>query len=50
MLYWSTDIGGLQGLPASHSSDHKPLLDLSDAWDVIGNYDDYPELYTRWFQ
>jgi alpha-D-xyloside xylohydrolase len=50
MPYWSTDIGGWQGLPASHTPNHKPLLDPSDARDVVGNYDDYPELYTRWFE
>jgi alpha-D-xyloside xylohydrolase len=50
MPYWSTDIGGWQALPSSHTPDHNPLLDPSDARDVVGNYDDYPELYTRWFQ
>ena len=50
MPYWSTDIGGWQGLPAHHTPAHKPLLDPSDARDVVGGYDDYPELYTRWFQ
>ena len=29
---------------------HKPLLDPSDARENVGGYDDYPELYTRWFQ
>ncbi|WP_419804666.1 TIM-barrel domain-containing protein [Terriglobus sp.] len=50
MPYWSTDIGGWQGLPARHTPAHKPLLDPSDARDVVGGYDDYPELYTRWFE
>jgi len=50
MPYWSTDIGGWQYLPGSHKPTHSPLLDPSDARDNIGGYDDYPELYTRWFQ
>ncbi|MEO8737885.1 MAG: TIM-barrel domain-containing protein [Edaphobacter sp.] len=50
MPYWSTDIGGWQYLPAVHKPKHTPLLDPSDARDNVGNYDDYPELYTRWFE
>ncbi len=50
MPYWSTDIGGWQYLPASHHPAHPPLLDPSDARDNVGQYDDYPELYTRWFE
>ena len=50
MPYWSTDIGGWQGLPATHKPNHPPLLDPTDARDVVGGYDDYPELYTRWFE
>jgi alpha-D-xyloside xylohydrolase len=50
MPYWSTDIGGWQGLPYSHTPAHTPLLDPSDARDNVGRYDDYPELYTRWFE
>jgi alpha-D-xyloside xylohydrolase len=50
MPYWSTDIGGWQYLPSSHTPDHAPLLDPSDARDNVGHYDDYPELYVRWFQ
>ncbi len=48
--YWSNDTGGWQGLPAVHHPEHPPLLDPSDARDVVGGYDDYPELYTRWFE
>ncbi len=48
--YWSTDIGGWQFLPAVHHPAHPPLLDPSDARDNVGGYDDYPELYTRWFE
>ncbi|ADV83203.1 TIM-barrel domain-containing protein [Terriglobus saanensis] len=50
MPYWSTDIGGWQYLPGTHKPVHPPLLDPSDARDNVGGYDDYPELYTRWFQ
>lgn len=50
MPFWSTDIGGWQYLPGSHTPAHAPLLDPSDARDNVGAYDDYPELYTRWFQ
>ena len=50
MPYWSTDIGGWQYLPAVHKPEHPPLLDPSDARDNVGHYDDYPELYTRWFE
>jgi alpha-D-xyloside xylohydrolase len=50
MPYWSTDIGGWQYLPGSHTPEHPPLLDASDARDNVGHYEDYPELYVRWFQ
>jgi alpha-D-xyloside xylohydrolase len=50
MPYWSTDIGGWQYLPAAHKPVHPPLLDPSDARGNVGEYDDYPELYTRWFE
>jgi alpha-D-xyloside xylohydrolase len=48
--YWSNDTGGWEYLPKEHHPAHKPLLDPSDARDNVGGYDDYPELYTRWFQ
>ncbi len=48
--YWSNDTGGWQYLPQEHHPAHKPLLDPSDARSTVGGYDDYPELYTRWFQ
>jgi alpha-D-xyloside xylohydrolase len=50
LTYWSNDTGGWQSLPAEHHPAHKPLLDPSDARANVGGYDDYPELYTRWFQ
>ena len=50
IAYWGNDIGGWQYLPAVHHPAHPPLLDPSDARDNVGGYDDYPELYTRWFE
>nr|WP_255550977.1 glycoside hydrolase family 31 protein [Granulicella sp. dw_53] len=50
MPYWSTDIGGWQYLPSTHTPERAPLLDPSDARDNVGHYDDYPELYVRWFE
>ena len=50
LAYWSNDTGGWQYLPAVHHPAHPPLLDPSDARDNVGGYDDYPELYTRWFE
>jgi alpha-D-xyloside xylohydrolase len=43
-------VGGWQYLPAVHHPAKPPLLDPSDARDNVGDYDDYPELYTRWFE
>jgi alpha-D-xyloside xylohydrolase len=48
--YWSNDPGGWQYLPSVHKPARRPLLDPDDARDTVGGYDDYPELYTRWFQ
>ncbi len=50
ITYWSNDTGGWQYLPGEHHPAHKPLIDPSDARANVGGYDDYPELYTRWFQ
>ncbi len=50
IAYWGNDIGGWQPLPATSNPAHPPLLDGSDAKDVIGGYSDYPELITRWYQ
>jgi len=50
VTYWSNDTGGWQYLPSEHHPAHKPLLDPSDARAEVGGFDDYPELYTRWFQ
>ncbi len=50
--YWDTDIAGFfsPAVPADYHAAHKPLIDGSDAHDVIGNYEDYPELFVRWFE
>jgi alpha-D-xyloside xylohydrolase len=48
--YWSNDTGGWGYLPREHHPAHPPLIDPSDARANVGGYDDYPELYTRWFQ
>ncbi len=50
IAYWGNDIGGWQYLPYTHHPAHPPLLDPSDARENVGHYDDYPELYTRWFE
>jgi len=50
ITYWSNDTGGWEYLPKEHHPAHTPLLDPSDARANVGGYDDYPELYTRWFQ
>lgn len=50
--YWDTDIAGFfsPAIPAQYHAAHKPLVDGSDAREVIGNYEDYPELFVRWFE
>jgi alpha-D-xyloside xylohydrolase len=50
IAYWGNDIGAWQGLPKTHTPVHTPLIDPSDARDNVGGYDDYPELYVRWYQ
>jgi alpha-D-xyloside xylohydrolase len=50
MPYWSTDIGGWQFLPNVHKPERPVLIDPSDARAEVGGYDDYPELYVRWFE
>jgi alpha-D-xyloside xylohydrolase len=50
MPYWCSDTGGFLNLPPEHHPLHTPLLDPSDARDNVGGYDDYPELYVRWFE
>jgi len=50
MPYWSTDIGGWQYLPESHKGERPVLIDAGDAKENVGNYEDYAELYVRWFE
>jgi alpha-D-xyloside xylohydrolase len=50
IAYWTQDIGGWQYLPKEHHAAHPALLDASDARDNVGGYEDYAELYTRWFE
>jgi alpha-D-xyloside xylohydrolase len=50
LAYTGNDIGGWQGLPSHHKPAHPPLIDPSGARDNVGNDDDYPELYVRWFE
>jgi alpha-D-xyloside xylohydrolase len=50
IAYWTQDIGGWQYLPKEHHPAHPPLLEASDARDNVGGYEDYAELYTRWFE
>lgn len=50
--YWDTDIAGFfsPAVPADYHAEHKPLIDGSDVRGTIGNYEDYPELFVRWFE
>jgi alpha-D-xyloside xylohydrolase len=52
MPYWDTDIGGFTSpkIPADYHAAHKPLIDGSDVRNTIGNYEDFPELFVRWFE
>jgi len=52
MPYWDTDIAGFfsPAIPADYHAEHKPLSDGSDVRATIGNYEDYPELFVRWFE
>jgi len=52
MPYWDTDIAGFfsPAIPADYKAEKKPLIDSSDARDTIANYEDYPELFVRWFE
>ena len=52
MPYWDTDIAGFfsPSLPPSYHAPHKPLIDSSDVRSTVGNYEDYPELFVRWYE
>lgn len=50
--YWDTDIAGFFSplIPADYHAAHQPLIDGSDVRGTIGHYEDYPELFVRWFE
>jgi alpha-glucosidase/alpha-D-xyloside xylohydrolase len=52
MPYWDTDIAGFFSplLPATYHPAHTPLVDPSDARANVDSYEDYPELFVRWFE
>ena len=52
MPYWDTDIAGFFSPQIHHGyhATHKPLVDPSDALENVDGYEDYPELFVRWFQ
>ncbi len=52
MPYWDTDIGGFFSpqIPPTYHAAHTPLVDPSDARENVDGYEDYPELFVRWFQ
>lgn len=52
MPYWDTDIAGFFSpvIAADYHAAHKPLIDASDAEANVVNYEDYPELFVRWFE
>jgi alpha-D-xyloside xylohydrolase len=52
MPYWDTDIAGFFSpqIYPSYRAAHKPLVDPSDARDNVDGYEDYPELFVRWYQ
>jgi len=52
MPYWNTDIAGFfspQIYPGYHAA-HTPLIDPSEAHGTVAGYEDYPELFVRWFE
>ena len=52
MTYWDTDIAGFfsPSIPVDYHAAEQPLIDGSDVRSTIGNYEDYPELFVRWFE
>lgn len=48
MAYWSSDTGGWQW-PNGPKAQRPVLLDPAGAVSTSAGYDDYPELFTRWF-
>jgi len=52
MPYWDTDIAGFFSpqIPPTYHAAKTPLVDPADARDNVDNYEDYPELFVRWFE
>ena len=52
MPYWDTDIAGFfsPSHDAGYKAAHPLLIDSSDVRSTIDNYEDYPELFVRWFE
>jgi alpha-D-xyloside xylohydrolase len=50
IAYWGNDIGGWPAPLPTTRAKKAPLVDPSDAVDVVGQNHDYPELLTRWFE
>ncbi len=52
MPYWDTDSAGFFSpqIPSTYHAPHTPLVDPSDALENVDHYEDYPELFVRWFQ
>lgn len=52
MPYWDTDIAGFfsPSIPSTYHAAREPLVDSSDARGNVDDYEDYPELFVRWFE
>jgi alpha-glucosidase/alpha-D-xyloside xylohydrolase len=52
MPYWDTDIAGFfsPAIPPDYHSAQTPLIDPTDARENVDGYEDYPELFVRWFE
>ena len=52
MPYWDTDIGGFFSprIEPGYHAQHKPLIAAGSASSMIDGYEDYPELFVRWFE
>ena len=52
MPYWDTDIAGFfsPAISPNYHAARTPLIDPSDARENVNGYEDYPELFVRWFE
>ena len=52
MPYWDTDIAGFfsPSLSPNYHAAHPPLVDASEVRATVDRYEDYPELFVRWFE